>query len=116
MFESIMLSVLAILAAIGLVSLIYFLLLRLIRPAKNEKYIILSVFDETSENVTANISFVYSRIFSMGDLRHCKIIAVDNGMSETQRDNLEAAFSDEGIVKICKKDELFSFLFDENSK
>lgn len=111
MFESIMLSLLAVFSAVGLVCTVYFLLLRLIKPDKNRKYYCISVFDENSENAACDISFVYSKLFSTGDMKYYRIIAVDNSMSVSQRQMLEAAFPDECRVKICRKEELMSLLF-----
>ncbi len=113
MLESIMLSFLAIFATIGFVCSVYLLLLGLIKPDKNKVYYVISVFDEKTENAASDISFVYSKIFSVGDIKHCRIIAVDDGISISQREMLDAAFSDESRVRVCKKDELMSLLFPE---
>ena len=113
MLESIMLSLLAIFAAIGLVCTVYLLLLGLIKPEKDKVYYVISVFDEKSENAAADLSFVYSKIFSVGDIKHCRIVAVDNGLKVSQREMLEAAFGEESRVRICKKEELVNILFPE---
>ncbi len=113
MFESIMLSLTAIFAAIGFVCTVYFFLLRLIKPEKGKIFYCISVFDEKSENAASDISFMYSKLFSTGDMKHYRIIAVDNSMSVSQKQMLEAAFSDGSRVKICKKEELMSLLFSE---
>ena len=113
MFESIMLSLLAVFSAVGFVYTVYFLLLRLIKPEKNRRYFCVCIFDEKSENAASDISFVYSKLFATGDMKHYRIIAVDNSMGAAQKQMLEAAFSADSRVKICKKDELMSLLFPE---
>ena len=114
MFESIMLSLLAVFSAVGFVYTVYFLLLRLIKPEKNRMYYCICVFDEKSEDAASDISFVYSKLFGTGDIKHYRIIAVDNSMSDAQRQMLEAAFSAESRVKTCKKEELMSLLFPDS--
>lgn len=113
MFESIMLSLLAVFAAVGFVYTVYFLLLRLIKPEKNRRYYCISIFDGKSENAASDISFVYSKLFSTGDMKHYRIIAVDNSMCVSQKQMLEDAFSADNKVTICKKEELMSLLFPE---
>lgn len=114
MFESIMLSLLAVFSAVGFVYTVYFLLLRLIKPEKNRRYYCICIFDEKSENAASDISFVYSKLFSTGDMKHYRIVAVDNSMSSSQRQMLEAAFSQDCCVKICAKEDLMALLFPEN--
>ena len=116
MFESIMLSLLAVFSAVGFVCTVYFLLLRLIKPEKNRSYYCISIFDEKSENAASDISFVYSKLFSTGDIKHYRIIAVDNSMNASHRQMLEAVFADDSRVKICSKEELWSLLFPEEEK
>ncbi len=113
MFESVVCAVGAVLAVTGLVCIVYWLMLRLIRPKKNEEYFEVLVFDGKEENASLRVSFLLTRLLSTGGIRHCRILAVDNGMKPWRSDALRETFGREPRVTVCTPEEANEILFEK---
>ena len=111
MLENIAYAVGTVLAVVGLVSVIYFIMLRFIRPKKDEIYYEVLVFDENEDSASLRVSFLLSQLMSTGNLRSCRILAVDKGMKPCQRKALEQAFGQEKRVMICSVSRAEEILF-----
>lgn len=111
MVENILCAVGTLFAVIGLVATVYFFMLRLIRPGKDERYYKVIVFDENEENACYRVSFLLSQLISSGNIRNCSILAVDNGMTFYQHQSLLAAFGKEKSVIVCSPEEAEKIMF-----
>ena len=103
-----------VLAVVGLVFAVSFLMLRLIRPKKGEEYSVVLVFDETEQNACLRVSYLLSQQMCAGGLRSCRILAVDDCMPAWQRQSLEDAFGREPHVTICTPARAAALLFEKN--
>lgn len=111
MFDNILCALGTIFSVIGLISAVYFLMMRLIRPGKNEKYYKVIVFDENEQNACYRVSFLLSQLISTGNIRNCSILAVDNGMTLYQHQSLIAAFGKEKSVIVCSPEKAAEIMF-----
>lgn len=110
MYKSIFLGLFVIFFVIGVVTVISYILIRAVAPDKNSRFFIVSVFDRNSRECSVKISCVLSIITVLGLYRRCRIIAVDNGMSDCEKKNLLWAFQRENNVTVCSKDMFFSHI------
>ena len=113
MFETVVCAVGTALAVIGAVCAVYWLMLLLIRPKKDERYYEVLVFDETERNACLRVSYLLTRLMSTGSLRHCRILAVDRGMKPWLRQDLCDAFGREPHVTVCTPEEAAAILFEK---
>ena len=113
MLETATCAVFTVLAVIGFVCVVWWMMLRLIRPRKNERCYEVLLFDENERNACLRVSFQLSQLMSTGNLRNCQILAVDGGMKPWHRQNLQDAFGREPRVTICSPEEASAILFSE---
>lgn len=111
MLDVILPAVVTVFSVIGLVAAVYFVMLRLIRPAKGEHYYEVVVFGPDEENACCRVSFLLSQLISTGNLRSCTVLAVDDGMSLYQRQSLLSAFGEEKKIVVCSAEEAKKILF-----
>ena len=111
MLETVVCAVGTALAVVGLVSVVYALMLRLIRPKKHERYYQVLLFDETEANACGRVSFLLTQLMCTGNIRSCTILAVDAGMKPWRRRDLEDAFGREAHVIVCNLREAEALLF-----
>lgn len=116
MYENLICAIGTVFAVVGVVAVIYFILLRFIRPAKDEKYYIVTVLGKNEKNACARVSYLLSQLLSTGDMRYCTILAVDCGMSEWQRQSLLDAFGKEKCVVVCSEQRARELLFGGTEK
>lgn len=109
--DTILLALETVFAVIGLVAVIYYLLMHFIRPGRDEMYYEVLVFRGGEQNACLRVSYLLSLLLSSGNSRHCRILAVDDGMSFSQRESLISAFGNDRNVVICTKEEACSVLF-----
>lgn len=101
MLENIICAFIAIFAVWGVIGAVYMLLLSFISPKKDRKTVI-TVFPR-GENAVSDISFILTKLYVSGDIRHCVIAAVCNENDDETVSALISAFGDEKKVVICKK-------------
>lgn len=111
MLDTILYAVSTVFSVIGLVAFVYFVMLRLVRPSGNEIYYELLVFGKEEQNACMRVSFLLSQLISTGNIRFCRIIAVDDGMTVYQRQSLLGAFGKEKAVTICSREEAEKIIF-----
>lgn len=116
MLETVTCAVFTVLAVIGFVCAVWWLLLRLIRPKKNERYYEVLVFGENERNACLRVSFLLAQLMSTGNIRSCHILAVDNGMKPWHRQNLVDAFGRETHVTVCSPEEANALLFEKKTE
>lgn len=111
MMENILCALITLFTVTGMVSVIYFIMIRFVRPAKDERYYEVLVFDENEKNAALRVSFLLSQLISTGNIRNCRIIAVDCGMSEYQRNSVLGSFGNDKNVLLCSKEEAEKIIF-----
>ena len=111
MLETVIGAVFTVLAVVGFVCAVYWLMLRLIRPKKHERYYEVLVFDRNESNACLRVSFLLTQLMSTGNIRSCRILAVDDGMKPWHRKDLQDAFGRERRVTVCTPEEAVSILF-----
>ncbi len=116
MLETVICAVFTLFAVIGCVCAVWWLMLRLIRPKKHERYFEVLVFDENEANACQRVSFLLAQLMSTGNIRSCRILAVDNGMKPWHRQNLTDAFGREPRVTVCTPEEASALLFGKNAR
>lgn len=106
MYKSIILAICVLFFVIGLVTVIGFILLKAVSPDKNSKIYIMTVFGEEDKECAVRISSIFSILSVLGLLSRCRIIALDSGMREDEREYVRAAFGRERHIILCEEDEL----------
>ena len=111
MLDNVICAVFTVLAVVGFICVVYWLMLRLIRPKKDERYYEVLVFDGAERNACLRVSYLLAQLMSTGNIRSCHILAVDNGMKPWHRQNLLDAFSRDPHVTVCTPEEAAARLF-----
>ena len=114
MFETFLCALGTVLAVIGFVCVVSLLLLRTIRPKKDEPFYITLVFGETETNASLRVSYLLSQLACTGDLRSCRILAVDRGMDPVRAAHLHEAFARDPHVTVCTPEEANAILFEKS--
>ena len=116
MLETVTCAVFTVLAVIGFVCAVWWLMLRLIRPKKHERYYEVLVFGENENNACLRVSFLLAQLMSTGNIRNCGVLAVDGGMKPWHRRNLQEAFGRDPHVTVCTPEEAAALLFGKKSE
>ena len=113
MYKSIMLAICVLFFVIGLVTVIGVILIKAASPDKNSKVYIMTVFEKNDRECAVRISSILSILSVLGLMSRCRIIALDSGMAENERDYIKKSFADEKHIILCEKDELVKEIFAE---
>ena len=116
MFETVIRAVFTVLSVVGFVCIVYWGMLRLIRPKKHERYYEVLVFDAAERNACLRVSFLLAQLMSTGNVRSCRILAVDNGMKPWRRKDLLDAFGRDPHVTVCTPEEAAEVLFGKKTE
>lgn len=96
---------------IGVISVLYVVLMRVIRPRGGETNFVVVVCGPDEKNAVARIGYLLTRVCAAGDKPFTRIIAVDNGMSEAQYEAILSAFGQESRVQICPRASFEKMIF-----
>ena len=113
MFDAFLCAIGTVLAVIGFVCVVSLLLLRSVRPKKDERFYITLVFGADEVNACLRVSYLLSQLSCTGDLRSCRILAVDRGMEPLRAAHLREAFSRDPHVVVCTPEEANRILFEK---
>ena len=113
MLDNVIWAVFTVLAVVGFVCAVYWLMLRLIRPKKDERYYEVLVFGRAERNACLRVSYLLAQLMSTGNIRSCCILAVDAGLQPWYRQNLQEAFGRDPHVTICTPEEANAILFEK---
>lgn len=105
MYKSVILAFVVLFFVIGVVTVFSLLLIKAVAPDKKNKFYIVSVFGEKDRECTVKISSVLSILTVLGLMSRCEIVAVDNGMTAEEKDNMNASFSREKRITLCTAEE-----------
>ena len=106
MYKSIFFSFVVLFFVIGIVCVLSYLLIKAVAPDKSSKFYIVSVFGEKDRECSVKLSCVYSILSLLGLMSRFEIIAVDNGLTESERQSIADSFSKESRISILNTDEL----------
>ncbi|MBR3768040.1 MAG: hypothetical protein IKL10_07370 [Clostridia bacterium] len=107
MYKSIILAIAVLFFVIGLVTVLSWLLIKAAAPDKNSKFYVVSSFGEKDRECAVKISCILSVLTVLGLMSRCEIVAIDMGMTDEERERIEAAFCKERHFIICDPDSFF---------
>jgi|GEM_PF-158776 len=106
MLESIFYAVLLILVLAGIVSVVNYLLLKILMPKKGGKYILLVPHDASGSDV-AGLVYLLSMSFGIfGSFRNVKVTVVDCGMCDTASEMCKILCDESKNIEMCNCDEI----------
>jgi hypothetical protein len=106
MLESIIYAVVLIFLLAGIISIVNYLLLRILIPKKGGEYILLIPPDASGSDV-AGLVYLLSLGFGMfGSFRNVKVTVVDCGMCESAAEMCRILCDDSDNVEMCSCDEI----------
>lgn len=111
MFEGVIYGVLTVLVLLGVVSISYYIMLRLLHPKTAGKYIIVISADSDARNVASQLYAEKLRVGLLGD-KGC-VIALDCGMDENERVVCAGMCNGSEDIYVCTPDKLSELLFKE---
>ncbi len=111
MFEGVIYGVLTVFVLLGIVSISYYLILRLLHPKTAGKYIILISADSDARDVASQLYAEKLRVGLLGD-ESC-VIALDCGMEEKERVLCKGMCNESEGLYVCTPDKLSELLFKE---
>lgn len=97
---------------VGVAAAVYYISVRLLSPGNSGSYAVLLIADKDSENLAQLIYGAYLRLDLLGDAACARVIAVDMGMSDAERESCENLCRECGGVYLCKPDQIAGLLAD----
>ncbi|MEG0979413.1 MAG: hypothetical protein RR911_00725 [Oscillospiraceae bacterium] len=110
MLESIFYAVLLVLILAGIVSIINFLLLKILMPRKGGKYILLVPPDTSGSDVAGLVYLLSMRFGVFGNFHNVKVTVVDCGMSEMASEMCRILCDDGKNIEMCNCDEICDYI------
>jgi hypothetical protein len=103
MFEAIIGSFLLCITLLGIVAFCYLIMLKLLIPKSRKDFYILLPCDIKSSDVRKTAYALRMKINLMGEDLHGKVVVLDNGICEKEKDNLlEICRESNGIYLVSK--------------
>ncbi len=106
MYQNIFYAVVVLFFAVGVITVITYLLLRAVSPERSSNFYVVTVFSHKDKDCAVRISCVQSILTFTGFAGRCKIVAADSGLSKEERNKLNTAFCRDTNVIICDMDEI----------
>ena len=106
MYQNIFYAIIVLFFAVGVITVITYLLLRAVSPDGSGKFYVVTVFSHKDRDCAVRISCVQSILTFTGFAGKCRIVAADSGLSKEERNTLNTAFSRDPNVIICDIEEL----------
>lgn len=91
---------------IGIAAAVYYISIRLLFPRASARYTMVIAADSESKNTAQLIYGAYLRLDLLGDSACARVIAVDMGMSESERISCENLCKECIGIYVCEPDEL----------
>ena len=110
-FEGVIYGVLTALVLLGVVSISYYIMLRILHPKTAGKYIIVISADSDARNVASQLYAEKLRVGLLGD-KGC-VIALDCGMDENERVVCTGMCNGSEGIYVCTPEKLSELLFKE---
>ena len=102
MYKSIILAFVMIFFVTGLTAVISWLLIKAACPDRKMRFFVVCPLYKNDSECCVKISCVLSVLTVLGLVKRCRIMAVDCGMDEYEKELLYSAFSGTETVIICK--------------
>ncbi len=106
MYQNVFYAIIVLFFAVGVITVITYLLLRAVSPDRSSNYYVVTAFSHKDRDCAVRISCIQSILTFTGFAGHCKIVAADSGLSREERNKLNAAFTRDSSVIICDIEEL----------
>ena len=109
MFDAIIWSVFLALILLGTVAICYIIMLKLLLPDCNDDYYILLPCDKKSCDVRKKAYGLRLKLNLLGEEMHGKVLVIDEGMSEDEKESLLEICADYNGVYYIEKDKIKGF-------
>ncbi len=106
MFHAILYAAITILALFGLISLIYYIAVRLMHLHSKDAYLVVLPADANSRDVAGQLYTEKLRMSFFGDGETGHVIALDCGMDEIQLQNCKSLCLESTGLYVCKPEQL----------
>jgi len=92
------------LVLIGTVAICYYIMLKLLLPKRKHDYYVFIPCNRSSQKVREYACEMRVKLNFMGDEKNSKIVVLDSGMSDNERENVQAVCKESnGIYLVDKK-------------
>ena len=106
MIKEIISLICLLLVFLGLVALAYYIILRILRPKKSGKYIVLISADGSSSDAADRLCSEYMRLELLGEQLKGSVVVLDGGMTYEERRRCEEFCRISNNVYVCSPCEL----------
>lgn len=106
MLESVIYAIFLILLIAGIVSIINFLLLKILMPKKGGKYLLLVPPDASGSDVAGLVYLLSMRFGLFSNFRNVKVTVVDCGMCDTAAEMCKILCDDSKNIDMCSCDDI----------
>lgn len=91
---------------LSLVALAYYIILKILRPKKSGKYIVVISADDSSDDAADRLCSEYMRLEMLGEISFGNVVLLDLGMSYDERRRCEELCRETKNVYVCELREL----------
>lgn len=112
MFEDIMFAISIIFATIGVVSILNYILLRVLVPKRGGSYILVISPESTGSDVAGLVYYLSLRFGIFGLFRKIKIKVVDCGMSEEAKEMCSVLKKQSSNIEVCSIKDIYQDIDD----
>lgn len=110
MFNAIIMSVFMCLILFGTVAFCYVLMLKLLLPKNNDNYYVFIQCDECSKDIRKQVYGTRLKFNLIGDEKCSKIVVLDAGISQEERENLIEICSDCNGIYLIPQESIKDFI------
>lgn len=106
MLKGIFFGIVLLFVFIGIVSVLYRVMIAFLHPKKSGEYMLVISLNDKIDDPTSLIYAARLRMDLFGEYGKCRIFAVDDGMSESERKKCETLCRNSANIEFCSRDEL----------
>ena len=99
---------------IGMTAVVFMIIIHIFKTSAGGEYIIAIPVTEHDDDIGSVLYSAHMRLAVLGDICRGRVIAVDLGMSEAQKNVCMGIMKECGNMQICKPQELVSFFRKES--
>ena len=114
MLECIWYAFAAVFIFIGMTATVYLIIIRIFKTGAGGEYIVAVPVDADDDDIGSALYSAHMRMALLGDLCSGRVIAVDLGMSESQKNMCLGIMKECGNMEICTPQELSSYFRKES--
>lgn len=110
MFEALLWSFFLCSTLMGIVAFCYMIMLKLLIPKNNKDFFVFLPCDLTTCNVRKKAYSLRLKLNLIGEDHHSKVVVLDNGICENERDNLLEICKESNGIYLVNKEYIKDFL------